>query len=49
MAAAVWTPLVPHPHCARVAVGARSMFAGAAAFNCDLGGWNVSNVTNMNR
>jgi surface protein len=33
---------------ARLALGARSMFLHASAFNCDLGRWNVSNVTDMN-
>ena len=31
----------------RSALGARSMFYYAAAFSCDLGRWDVSNVTTM--
>ena len=32
---------------ARSALGARSMFFAATAFNGDVSKWNVSNVTNM--
>ena len=38
---------VPQPDPPRSALRARSMFHGAAAINCDLGRWDVSNVTGM--